>query len=166
MNYIYIGEIINTHGLKGELKIVSEFKYKDKVFVKGMKFYVGNRKEEVIVNSYRPNKQLDMVTFEGVNDIETAITFKTDSVYINRDDVKIYGYFNEDLIGLTVLDMNKNIVIGKVLDVVNNSKYDLLLIQGENKNHLIPLIDEFVKEVSLKEKTILVNVIEGLIDEN
>ena len=60
MKFINIGKIVNTHGIKGELRILSDFKYKDKVFKKGFKFYVGKDKEELIVNSYRYHKIFDM----------------------------------------------------------------------------------------------------------
>ena len=166
MEYIYIGEIVNTHGIKGEVRMCSDFKYKDKVFIKDFKFYLGNRKEELTVNTYRHHKHFDMVTFQGIDDINEAIAYKGDLVYVNREDVKIDGYFNEDLVGLTVINKNDNKVVGIVNDVVNNSMYDLLMITGNTKNHLIPLLDEFIVDVSLKEKTIVVNVIEGLINEN
>ena len=50
MKYIRIGKIVNTHGIKGELRLLSSFKYKDKVFKKDMKLYVGKDKEIVIEN--------------------------------------------------------------------------------------------------------------------
>ena len=46
MNYLYIGKLVNTHGIKGEVRILSNFRHKDKVFVKGFKFYVGKDKKE------------------------------------------------------------------------------------------------------------------------
>ena len=48
MKYIYIGDIVNTHGLKGEVRLISDFEYKNKVFKKGFKLYIGRTKEEVI----------------------------------------------------------------------------------------------------------------------
>ena len=52
MNYLYIGKLVNTHGIKGEVRILSNFRHKDKVFVKGFKFYVGKDKKEYVVETY------------------------------------------------------------------------------------------------------------------
>ena len=52
MNYIYIGDIVNTHGIKGEVKIISHFKYKSNVFIKGTSLYVGRGYHKLIINSY------------------------------------------------------------------------------------------------------------------
>ena len=86
---VYVGEIVNTHGIKGELRIVSDFKYKEKVFINGNKLYLGKRKQKVIIDSYRKHKNYDMVKFDGINDINDAIIFKGDEVYIKREDLDI-----------------------------------------------------------------------------
>ena len=52
MDYIYIGDIVNTHGLKGEVRIISEFKFKASVFKIGMNFYIGKDKNKEVVSSY------------------------------------------------------------------------------------------------------------------
>ena len=56
MKYVLIGKIVNTHGLKGEVRILSEFRYKDRVFVPGMKIYIGKDKQEEEIVSYRHHK--------------------------------------------------------------------------------------------------------------
>ena len=63
MDYIYIGDIVNTHGLKGEVRIISEFKFKASVFKIGMNFYIGKDKNKEVVSSYRTHKTFDMVCF-------------------------------------------------------------------------------------------------------
>ena len=67
-DFIYIGKIVNTHGLKGEVRILSNFEYKDKVFIPGIKYYLGRKKEEVLVKTYRHHKSFEMITMEGYND--------------------------------------------------------------------------------------------------
>ena len=67
MEYVCIGKLVNTHGIKGEVKLLSNFEYKNKVFVVGMNFYIGEDKEKVTVNSYRHHKVFDMVTFKEYN---------------------------------------------------------------------------------------------------
>ena len=56
MEYLYIGKLVNTHGIKGEVRIISNFRHKDKVFVKGFFFYVGKDRVKYEVESYRRHK--------------------------------------------------------------------------------------------------------------
>lgn len=164
MSYIYIGEIVNTHGIKGELRILSEFKYKGLVFKQGFRIYAGKRKEELIINTYRPHKNYDMVTFLGVDDINDAIAYKGDSVYINRDDIEVDDYFNEDIVHCKVYHNNRQ--IGIVDGITTSNAHDILVIKGQYKNHLVPFIDEFIEKIDIKEKRIDIKVIEGLISED
>ena len=94
MKFIRIGKIVNTHGLKGELRILSDFRHKENVFIKGMKLYVGKKKEEFTINTYRFHKIYDMVTFEGFNNINDVEYLKGLQVYINEDDLKMMDVSN------------------------------------------------------------------------
>ena len=87
MKYIIIGKIVNTHGIKGELRILSDFKYKDKIFKKGFPLYIGYTKEKEIINTYRPHKQFDMVTFNNYNNINEVLKYKGEYVFINKEDL-------------------------------------------------------------------------------
>lgn len=159
---VYIGEIVNTHGIKGELRILSDFKFKDAVFKKGQILYIGRRKQEVTIDTYRKHKIYDMVTFEGINDINEAIAFKGDEVYIKREDLDIDGYVNEDIIGLAVY--NKDELIGFVDNILKN-KQEILIIKNNSKSYMIPFVDELVS-VDLNNKRVNINAIEGLLDED
>ena len=164
MNYIYIGDIVNTHGLKGELRIISDFKYKDKVFKPEFKLYVGRQKEELEIKTHRQHKNYDMVTLVDVNGIEEAIAYKGDSVYINRDDIDIDGYFDEDLIGLKAYTDNE--YLGDITDILKNKANDILVINSDNKRFLVPNLPEFIINVNLVDKRIDINNIKGLFNEN
>ena len=162
VNYIYIGDIVNTHGIKGEVKIISHFKYKKNVFIKGTSLYIGDAKTKLIINSYRHHKVFDMVTFVGIDDINDVLRFKGESVYIDRNDVNDC-ILNEDIIDMEVY--NDNSFIGHVTDILNNGVYDILVVCGKKKN-LIPNINEFVKNIDVKSRRIDINVIEGLLNED
>lgn len=159
---VFIGDIVNTHGIKGELRILSDFKYKDAVFKENQKLYIGKRKQEVIIKTYRKHKIFDMVTFVDVDSINDAIAFKGDEVFIKREDLIIDGYVDEDIIGLEVYGDNK--LIGVVESIIKN-KQEILLIKNNDKSHMIPFVEELV-QVDLGNKRININVIEGLLDEN
>lgn len=160
---VYVGEIVNTHGIKGELRIVSDFKYKDAVFVIGKKVYLGKRKQEAMIKSYRKHKNYDMVTFEGIEDINDAIIFKSDDVFVKREDLNINGYVDEDLIGLKVYGSGE--LLGTVDNIIKN-KQDILVIKNRKKTHMVPFVDEFIENIDIENKRIDIKVIEGLLDEN
>lgn len=164
MNYIYIGDIVNTHGIKGELKIISHFKYKKNVFIKGTPIYIGKNKEKQVINSYRKHKIFDMITLLGFNDINEVLKYKGEPVYIDKNEIKIDGILNEELIDMDVY--NEDSFIGKVTDILNNGVYDILVIEKENNKNLVPNINEFIKNIDLENKKIQINMIEGLINEN
>lgn len=158
---VYVGEIVNTHGIKGELRIISDFKFKSEVFVPGKKLYLGKRKQEGIIKTYRKHKNFDMITFEGVNDINEAIIFKGDDIFVKREELVIDGYVDEDIIGL---DVYSDEYIGKV-DTILKNKQEVLVIKNNEKTYLIPFVDAFVS-VDIENNRINLNVIEGLLDEN
>ena len=164
MNYIYIGEIVNTHGIKGELRILSDFKYKRDVFKPGSIFYIGQRKERLKVTHYRVHKNFDMVTFEGIDDINEAIAYKGDMVYVNRDDIEVDGILNEDLIGIDVYTQYG--FIGTIETIMKSNAHEILVIVGDHKKHMIPYVEEFVKRIDLSKHRMDIEVIEGLLNEN
>ena len=156
---LYVGKVANTHGLKGEIKILSNFKYKKEVFLIDNIIYINN--ERLTIKSYRPHQKYDMITMDGYNRIEDVLNFKGLKVYIDENDYNFSGILNEQLIGLKVYDNDK--LIGTVKSIEENGGKELIVIEKEGKEYLIPYIDEFVKNISDK---IEVNLIKGLIDED
>lgn len=164
MNYIYIGEIVNTHGLKGEVRLLSDFEYKKEAFVVGKKIYVGKTKEPLTIKTYRVHKEYDMFTFDGIEDINDVIIYKGEKAYMNREDISIEGYFKEDVIGLTAYD--KDIPIGEVTFIMKSKAHDILVITDKDRKHLVPYIKEFVTNIDLEQKRIDIHVVEGLLNED
>ena len=82
MKYVLVGKIVNTHGLKGEVRILSDFKYKDKVFIPDMNIYIGKDKICEKINTYRHHKIFDMITMNGYNDIDQVLKYKGDYVFV------------------------------------------------------------------------------------
>lgn len=163
MNYIYVGDIINTHGLKGEVRILSGFKFKDIIFKCNANLYIGKNKDQEVINGYRIHKNYDMVKFIGIDDITDVIKYKGEKVYINKDEFKFPSYLSEDLIGLEVYDQEK--LIGVVDKIINNGVYDILVVNGKNKN-MVPNIDEYIDTIDFDNKKIHIKVIKGLLNED
>lgn len=155
-NYVCIGKIVNTHGIKGELRILSDFEYKDKVFKNNVSLYVGSLKKEYVINSYRHHKIFEMVTFKGYNNINEVLELKGQLVYINRSILKINedDYLLNDLIGLEVYDNDK--LLGVVKDYYLDNGNTLLEIKGKNIFY-IPLKSDYIKNVDVKNKKIITN---------
>ena len=162
--YIKIGQIVNTHGIKGELKIISDFKYKDKIFVKDFNLYIGKNKECLTINTYRKYKIFDMVTFYNLNNINDVLIYKGEDVFVKKEDIKVDDYFDEDLIDLEVFSKDK--YIGKVKSILKGVKNDNLIVDNNGIKNLIPNIKEFIEKVDLENKKIYIKEIEGLINEN
>lgn len=160
--FVYIGYICDTHGIKGELKIKSKFDRKDKVFKPGFTLYLGQKKEEQIISTYRFHKIYDMVLFEGYNNINQVLDYIGTDVYVKRSDLNLIDddYLIQDLIGLDVFEGEEN--IGKVTDIMYNNSNTLLVISGV-KEFFIPLKSTYVKKVDVKNNKVITNNAKDLI---
>lgn len=162
--YIYIGDIVSTHGIKGEIRVISNFKYKKEIFKKGTFIYIGKNKEKHEIITYRYHKIYDMFTLTDINDINEAVLYKNEPMYINSNEVIVDGYFDEQLIGLDVY-VNETCV-GKITSIETTKLYNLLVVTKNNIRNLVPNIKEFVEKVDLKNNKIYIKEMEGLFDEN
>jgi len=162
MEYIYIGKIVNTHGIKGELRILSNFDKKERVFKKDFNIYIGSSKEKHIINSYRKHKNFDMVTLKDLNNINEVLKYKGSSVYIDRKDLNLTKneYLLDDLLNLNIISNNKK--YGTVENIYDNNGHTLLSIKFE-KNYYIPYNNNYIREVDLENKNIYVDNVEDLI---
>ena len=163
MNLIKIGKIVNTHGIKGELRLLSKFPYKDKVFIKGMIIYIDKDSKEVI-NSYRKHKNFDMITLEGYNNINEVLKYKGKNVYVDSNDIKLDNdkYLDEDLIGLSVI--YENMERGIITNIERYDKTVLFNIKGKTQEYLIPYNDNLIDNIDMKNKKIFIKDIKGLFD--
>lgn len=161
--YIEIGKIVNTFGLKGELKIQSESDFIDYRFRKGALIYLkmGRIIKEYTVSSYRILKGNVVVTLNNMFDINLIENLVGSIVLAKKDDIpplKEGEYMIDDLVGLKVFDQSNN-YLGILKDVIILPSSDVLEIENENhKNILIPFVDEYILEVSSEK--IIVKVLE------
>ncbi len=152
---IYLGKYVNTHGIKGEIRIKSNFKYKDKVFKPGNIIKIAN--QEFTITSYRVHKEYDMLTLKDINNINQIIDLKGENVYIDKKYLNLNDneYLDEDLLNLD-LYMGNN-YLGKVEKVEYLTKNKKLLIVSK---HYIPF--ELVKEIDFLNKKIIIEEVSGL----
>lgn len=157
MDYVYVGKLVNTHGLKGEVKLISNFEYKERAFIPNNKVYIDN--EELTISSYRHHKIFDMLTFKEYNYINDVLKFKGKKVYIKKSSLKLKDdeFLLTDYIGLNAYYNNE--FIGKISDIIDNNGYKLFKLN----NKYIPFNKEFIKNIDIEKKIIEFKNMEGLL---
>lgn len=164
-----IGKIVNTHGLRGEVKIVPWTDTPD-VFEDLTVIYIKNKSEYKPLNieSVRYQKNNLIVKFKEYSDINDILQYKNAVLYAERDDLGELPegvYYIVDLIGLEVFTESGE-KIGIIADVFNTGASDIYDVKRDGKkNLLLPVIDEVVKNVDIEGGKVIVNVMEGLDDE-
>ncbi|MCF0109281.1 MAG: ribosome maturation factor RimM [Erysipelotrichaceae bacterium] len=168
METILIGGIANTFGLKGELKIKSFTDFADDRFRPGNKLYIEQNGEyrAVIVQTFRYHKDMVLVSFRNMQDINLVEQFKGCQIYIDKKDIPPLPegefYFHE-LKGLDVVDTDLN-PIGKVINVEETGANNVLRVLTEDRREvLIPYVPAFIRKVDMTRHHIVVQVIEGLL---
>lgn len=162
MEYIYIGKIVNTHALKGEIRIISNFEFKDKIFIKDNILYVGKNYEELKIETYRKHKNYDMVKFYNLDNINDVLKYKGIDVYYDKEKLNLSSneYLDSDIIGLEAFYNNK--LIGNIDEIEVNGGKKLLVI----KSNLIPYDMNFIDSIDRNNKKIYLKNVEGLINED
>lgn len=164
MEYVLIGKIVNTHGIKGELRIKSDFEYKEKVFNKGFNLYIGKNKIKEEINTYRHHKEFEMVTFNEYNNINQVLKYLKENVYIIKEDLNLKDdeYLEQDLIGFKVIENNE--IVGEIISIEKTSPTNKIMeINYKEKRVLIPYHKDFILKLDLQKKKIEVKLIEGMI---
>lgn len=164
--YFEIGQIVNTSGLKGIVKVnpftddVSRFEEIKKVFIEKNKELTEYEIEEV-----RFHKNQVLIKFKNIDSIEEAEKFRNCYIKISRKDARKLPedtYFIVDLIDTNVYLENDEYV-GKIIDVFSTGSNDVYVIKREeNTDLLIPAIKDVVKKVDIKNKKMIINLIKGL----
>ena len=158
MNLKRLGVIVNTHGIKGEVRIISNFEYKDRIFISGNSIYLNNN-EELKIDTYRKHKNYDMITFNNINDIRDVLKYKGQNVYYDKDKLVLNDneYLDDDLINLDAY--YNNTLIGKIDNIELNGNKKLFVIN----NKLIPYNDNFIELIDIPNNKIILKNLEGLI---
>ncbi len=160
MKKIYVGKIVNTHGIKGELRILSDFDYKEKVFQVNNKLIIDDK--EYIIKSHRIHKNYDMVTLNDYKDINEVLFLLKKKVYVNSDEINLSEdeVLDEELINYTIKTIdNKQ---GKILEIFKASKDNKILRVLFDKEILIPVNSPMIKMIDKEKKEVLVELIEGM----
>ncbi len=163
--YIRVGKIVNTHGIKGCMKVLSltdeldRFDELDYVYTE-----IDDKKRKI--NSVWYRNGMVYLELEGVNNMDDAIKLKESYVSIEEAQLKELPedtYYIYELKGLDVYSTDGEL-IGKIKEIFQTGANDVYEVVGNSKTHYIPAIKNIVKEVNIKEKKVIINVVEGLLE--
>lgn len=162
--FLEIGKIVAVQGLKGEVRVQY---YCDSVDVicDFDRLFLGKEKTEYEVEKARPHKTLAVIKLGGIDDVEVARTLVGKMLYINRDDTELPEdtYFIQDLIGMSVIDVDTGKCYGKIDDVYQNGAADVYSIRTEDKKQLMfPAIPEVLIEVDTENDIMKIRPLKGL----
>ena len=164
MEKIKIGKIVNTVGLKGEVKV---YNYSDSIEIYETieSIYVEDRL--TVIENVRAQKNMVILKLEGADDRNAAEALRGKELYITEDDLPELPegqYYVRDLIGMSVTEEDGN-MLGHVTDVLQNTAQDIFEVESENgKKLLIPKVDQFVFDIDAEKREITVRLIEGMLD--
>ena len=166
MELLEVGKIVNTHGLRGETKVVPWTDYPE-VFEDIEYVYVKRRNENERLNikgiKYQKNNLI--IKFEEIKDIDEAQKYKNQVIYAEREmlgELPEGVYYIADLIGLEVVT-DEGETVGQIADVFNTGSNDIYDVKREGKkNLLLPVIDEVVLDIDVDSKKVTIHMMEGL----
>ena len=164
--FLECAKIINTHGCHGDVKleswcntpqILASFKA---VYLKDGDEYIKRKVRKASVF-----KQFVIASIEGIDDMDQAMEMKNVTLHAKRSDFKLKKgeYFIADIIGIDVIDVDTGKKLGTLKEVINRGSADLYVVDTESGERMVPVVDEFVKNVDI-EKGIYLKPIEGMFD--
>jgi len=151
MEYILVGKIVNTHALKGEVRLLSSFEFKNKIFVPGKKLYIGYNKDEEEIETYRKHKNFDMIKFVGIDYINDVLKYKGCYVFINKESLELKD--DEILISefpsYEVYDEDK--LVGRITEYRNDNGNEMIRVNDK----FIPYNKDFITKIDKENKRII-----------
>ncbi|ERG66474.1 MULTISPECIES: ribosome maturation factor RimM [Exiguobacterium] len=169
MEWLYVGKIANTHGLKGELKLLAATDFPAERFKKGETLYldVDGKKLPFEVTTYRPHKQFHLVTFKGLENINLVEKYKGMKLYVHVEHVHElpeHEFYYHEIIGCEAVVDGE--VIGVVDDIFETGANDVWVIKRPGKSDaLIPYIESVVSDIDVEAKRVVITPIPGMIDD-
>ena len=158
-DFLEAGKIVNTHGVRGEVRITPWADSAD--FLRRFRvFYIDGTPYRVLRS--RVHKSQLIAALEGVEDVNAAMALKNKVVSIRRSDAALpHGaFFLQDILGAKVVDEDGR-EIGVLEDVMETPASNIYVVKGETE-HLIPAVPEFIKKTDAEAGVITVHLIEGM----
>jgi len=168
-NYFKVGTIVNTHGIRGEVKIMAITDFAADRFKKGSELQIETKQGfvPVKVQASRMHKNMWLVLYDGVTNINEIEKYKTHDIYViggEREELGDDEYYYNEIIGCRVVDLEGN-DIGIISEIMETGANDVWVVSRDGQSDaLIPMIDDVVKNVDVAEKLVTIDALEGLLD--
>ncbi len=152
---VCIGKVINFFGIKGELKVLTNFDKKELVYKVGMPIKI--KEEDLTITSIRVHKNYYLIRVNDINDINKITKYIGYNIYVKKEDIILEedDYLLEELIGATVIEGNKN--IGKVTEIYTSNYNNYVKVLYNKKSFLIPIIKEYIIKFDRDKKILYTN---------
>ncbi|WP_066318511.1 ribosome maturation factor RimM [Bacillus sp. FJAT-29814] len=165
-----VGKIVNTHGIRGEVRVVSRTDFPDQRYKTGNKLYLflpkADEPLELTVKGHRTHKNFDLLMFEGYENINLVEKFRDGILKVPQSqlaELEEDEFYYHEIIGCLVAT-TKGEELGKITDILSPGANDVWVVKGKGgKEILIPYIEDVVKKVDVKEKVVLIEPMEGLL---
>lgn len=165
--YIETGEIVGTHGIKGEMR-VQPWCDTPQFLVKFKKLYLDENGETLLkVISSRAHKNIVLIKADGVETIEQAEKLRGKILYLDREDAVLPKgvFFQSDLFGCKVFDADSGENLGEITDVSQTGANDVWHIEKDGKEYLIPSIPDVVISVDTDNEKVIIRPLKGIFDD-
>lgn len=162
---INIGRLVNFHGVRGEVKVISDSDFTKERFAKGSEVEI--KGESYVIESHRTHKNFHMLKFRGVTNLNQVEHLKDADVKQEDDAVEIelneHEFHYQEIIGLDVLLEDSMEKIGKVTEIFETGANDVWVVQGKEE-YMIPYIEDVVKQVDLENSQVIISPLEGMLE--
>lgn len=165
--YLEIGQIVNTFGIKGMVKVkpftddIRRFDRLKKVYIEKQKV-----KEEYEIEEVKYHKEMVLIKFKGIENLEEANLLRNYYLFVNREDeepLEEGRYYIVDMLGLEVYT-DEEMLLGNLEDIFNTGSNDIYVVRDERgKQILLPATKEVIKSVDIENKRMLVHLLPGLV---
>ncbi|KRN88612.1 ribosome maturation factor RimM [Ligilactobacillus ceti] len=171
MNYYDIGKIVNTHGIRGEVRVMATTDFPEERFRPGNVVYLfekgAKQPLELEIKSHRKHKNFDLLVFKGYENINLIEKYKGSDLKVTEDqqeELEEGSYYYREIIGLDVIDQTGE-VIGQVSEIMETGANDVWVVKRRGKKELLlPVIPDVIQEVDIPNNKLIVEVPEGLDD--
>ncbi len=161
LEFIAAGKIVNTHGIRGEVKILPQGAQAEQLAACGT-LYIGGAPRTL--SAARVHKGCLLAKLEGVDDMDAALALKGRSVSIRRADAALPEgeYFDQELVGLAARDADTGEVLGTLEEVLHYPAHDIYAVRGGRDEYLVPAVPAFIAAIDVPGGAVDVRMMEGL----
>ena len=156
LQFIEAGEIVTTHGVRGEVKVLTWLDSPE-LLCEFDRCRIGGK--EFKMESVRVQKTCNLAKLSGVDTVEAAQAMRGKVVELFREDIDEDVIFGAELIGVEVYE--EGAILGKITDVLDYPGNSVYVVSGEHE-YMIPAVNQFILSTDLDENRMQVKLIEGM----